>query len=493
MDRLSETLIRALCLATCTISISILISFPAMADVGPVWTAQGAGVAPGEEPTQVQMVSETVTITVEPLEPPADESWIRMDHLVATHVDATFLMRNQGSEAETVEVWFPLTTGVEYGENAPYPGQAENFKAWANGEPVEVEEAPGRDLLGIRDEVPWAKWSVTFPAGEDVELRVTYDTHPVEWGGWAVGYYILETGAGWRGPIGEGSVTFRLPYEVTPLNVQLAEIREAYTGPDRPFEITVEGTDVTWHFTDLEPRPSGELRGFEPSAETDNLILPMMEPSAWAEIEAARAAVEMEPASVEAQLELAEALEAGTQRVKYFLANDTNLALIERTEAAYERVLELTPEDVDVLVAYLEWLAIPRHQEEGGAAVGERYDTVLARARELAPDDQRVAKIEKRVKAWRQAMSENASGPTTPSPTPTPSKAPSPTPTATPSLTATPTSPPPPTATATPTASPMPPSTTAPTTTPTTPTTGGLCPGAFALLGLVAASQIMRR
>ncbi|MEA3377176.1 MAG: hypothetical protein U9R72_13380 [Chloroflexota bacterium] len=411
MNRLSKTVVRACCLAICVLVVSHHFPSPALADIGPVWTAQGAGVAPGEEPTDVQMVSETVMVTVEPLEPPSDEALIWMHQLVTTHVEATFQMRNQGSEAEELEVWFPLTTGAEYGETVPYPGQAENFEAWVDGEPVEIEEAPGRDLLGFRDEVPWAKWPVTFPAGEDVELRVTYDTHPVEWGGWAVGYYILETGAGWRGPIGEGSVTFRLPYEVTPLNVQLAEIQEAYTGPERPFEITVEGTDVTWHFTDLEPRPSEELRTFEPSAETDNVILPMMEPSAWAEIDAARAEVEEEPESFEAQLRLAEALEAGTQRVKYFLANDTNLALIERTEAAYERALELAPEDVDVLAAYLEWLAVPRHQE-GGIAVGEGYETVLARARELAPDDQRIGRIERQVEEWRQMMA--GSGPEEP-------------------------------------------------------------------------------
>ena len=399
---------RIYCVLATVISLLILCPHTALADVGPVWTAQGAGVAPGEEPTRVQMVSEAVMVTVEPLDPPADETWIRMDHLVATHVDATFQMRNQGTEAEELEVWFPLTTGAEYGEHAPYPGQAENFAAWVDGEPVEVEEAPGRDLLGIRDEVPWAKWPVAFPAGEDVELRVTYDTHPVEWGGWAVGYYILETGAGWHGPIGEGTVTFRLPYEVAPLNVQLAEIREAYTGPERPFEITVEGTDVTWRFTDLEPRPSEELRTFEPSAQTDNVILPMMEPSKWAEIKAARAAVEEDPDSVEAQLQLAEALEASTQRVKYFLANDTNLALIERTEAAYERALELAAEDADVLLAYLEWLSIPRHQE-GGIAVAEGYETVLAQARELAPDDQRLARIERRVEEWRRTMAGSGS------------------------------------------------------------------------------------
>jgi hypothetical protein len=398
------------CVATCLLLALYLSPPPVLADVGPVWTAQGAGIAPGEEPTQVEMVSEAVMVTVEPLEPPSDEALIWMHDLVTTHVEATFQMRNQGTEAEELDVWFPLTTGAEYGKTIPYPGQAENFKTWVNGEAVDVEEAPGRDLLGIRDEVPWAKWPVPFPAGEDVELRVTYDTHPVEWGGWAVGHYILETGAGWRGPIGEGSVTFRLPYEVTPTNVQLAVIREAYTGPDRPFEITVEGTDVTWHFTDLEPRPSEELRTFEPSAETDNVILPMMEPSVWAEIEAARAAVEEEPESVEAQLQLAKALEAGTQRVKFFLRNETNTALIDRTDEVYQRALELAPEDVDVLAAYLEWLAIPRHNEDGsGATVGQGYDAVLSRAVELAPDDQRVVRIERRVEEWRQTMRRSGS------------------------------------------------------------------------------------
>lgn len=264
--------------------------------------------------------------------------------------------------------------------------------------------------------MPWAKWTVTFPTGEDVELRVTYDTHPVDWGGWAVGHYILETGAGWQGPIGEGRVTFRLPYEVTPLNVQLTEIREAYTGADRPFEITVEGTDVTWHFTDLEPQRSQEIRVFEPSTEIDNVILPMMEPSAWTEIQAAHVVVGEEPESVEAQLRLTRALEAGTQRVNFFLATDANAALIEQTDAAYQSALELAPENADIMLAYLEWLSIPRHHEEGDAALGERYNAVLARAREVAPEDPRVAEIEQRVQDWRETIAGSESAEVTPSP-----------------------------------------------------------------------------
>jgi len=319
----------------------LLHSSSAMADVGTWWTAQSASVAPDGESTQVQMVAEEVLLIVEPLDPPADQEWVRIDELMRIHVEAAFLMRNQGAETEAFDVWFPLTAGAIQDDNPIFPSRLENFRAWVDGDPVHVEEQPGRDLLGLRDEAPWATWAVSFPPGQDVTLRVTYDTYPVEWGGWAIVHYILETGAGWRGPIGEGSVTFRLPYEVTPQNVQLAEIREAYTGPDRPFEITVEDTDVVWRFTDLEPRPSGTLWEDSPLADTDNLILLMMKPADWLAIEAARADVEAHPESPDAHLRLAQALEAGAQTIKSALDTEANDLLLTEADAARQRALDL--------------------------------------------------------------------------------------------------------------------------------------------------------
>ncbi len=335
-------IVRTRCyVVSCTLLMLLLQSSSALADVGTWWTAQSASVAPDGESTQVQMVAEEVLLVIEPLDPPADQEWVRIDELMTIHVEATFLMRNQGTETEASDVWFPLTAGAIQDDNPIFPSRLENFRAWVDGDSVQVEEQPGRDLLGLRDEAPWATWAISFPPGRDVTLRVTYDTYPVEWGGWAIVHYILETGAGWRGPIGAGTVTFRLPYEVTPQNVQLAEIREAYTGPERPFEITVEGTDVVWRFTDLEPRPSGTLWEDSPLVDTDNLILPMMKPTDWLEIEAARADVEAHPESAEAHLRLAQALEEGAQTVKSALDTEANDLLLTEADAARQRALEL--------------------------------------------------------------------------------------------------------------------------------------------------------
>ncbi len=85
------------CLFACGLLIGVPLAYPALADVGPVWTAQGADIEPGEEPTQVQMVSETVLVAVEALEPPSDETLIWMHQRVMTHVEATVLMRNHGT------------------------------------------------------------------------------------------------------------------------------------------------------------------------------------------------------------------------------------------------------------------------------------------------------------------------------------------------------------------------------------------------------------
>jgi len=162
----------------------LLMPCSAWADVGPIWTAQGADIAPGQEPTRVQMMAEEVMLSIEALAPPIGQEWVRMDHLVVAHVEARFVMRNQGTEIETLEVWFPLTTGAEYGPGVPFPGQAEGFRAWVDGEEVSIAEAPGRDLLGFRDDVPWATWSATFPP---VRMwNSAWHTIPTPWNG-AVG------------------------------------------------------------------------------------------------------------------------------------------------------------------------------------------------------------------------------------------------------------------------------------------------------------------
>ena len=142
MNRLGAILLGARwCLATCLLLAMHLSPSPVLADAAPPWTAQGVDIAPGEEPTRVQMISEEVTLTIEPLDSPSGEESVKIYDLMVAHVEAEFLMRNTGEETEAFDVWFPLTTGDAYGPDIPV--QAENFCAWVDGEPASIEEAPG--------------------------------------------------------------------------------------------------------------------------------------------------------------------------------------------------------------------------------------------------------------------------------------------------------------------------------------------------------------
>ncbi|MBC8255080.1 MAG: hypothetical protein H8E35_13790 [Ardenticatenia bacterium] len=121
----------------------------ARADVAPLWAAQGASVDPGETPTQVRMVSEDVLLTIAGREQETDDPHLASDFM-AGHVEATFVMRNQGAETESFDVWFPLTTSDGFGSS----NQIQNFTAWVDGVPVEVSESPGRDIVDLEESVP---------------------------------------------------------------------------------------------------------------------------------------------------------------------------------------------------------------------------------------------------------------------------------------------------------------------------------------------------
>ena len=396
------------------------------ADSAPPWTAQGAAIEPGEESSRVQMVSEEVLLTVEALVPEGEPGIV--GDVMMGHVEATFTMRNQGENSESMDVWFPLQSGDGYDTTA----RVENFRVWVDGLSVEIDEAPGRDLLGFRDTVPWVKWPVTFSPGQDVLLRVTYDIHPIGYLPWGTFHYILETGAGWYGPIGEGTITFHLPYQINNLNTMLGNTgSEKFTGDlpnlgdsPNPTPFTVSENEIVWHFSDLEP-----------TAE-DNVRLTVLAPSMWEATEAAQQEVAVSPDSLKAQLQLAYTLETCLQHKHWILDNSSNTALCEKIDAAYQRALEIAPDDVGTLIAYLEWLATPRDALAGstGYPFPEELAPVLARALEVAPDDSRVRKTQKWIAQFEISPTPTATlSPTvTPSPTPTPRPSPTAAPTATP-------------------------------------------------------------
>jgi len=391
----------------------------AHADAAPPWTAQGASVDPGETPTQVRMVSEEVLLTIEGQEQETDDSHLASDFM-AGHVEATFVMRNQGAETESFDVWFPLTmSDEEFGPS----NQIRNFTAWVDEVPVKVSESAGRDLLDFEESVPWATWPVTFPPGQDTILRVTYDVFPIGYRPFGDFHYILETGAGWQDTIGEATVTIRLPYPVTPENTTLDPAVSRHAPYPDGFQ--VQGNEVVWHFTDLEPTAD------------DNVRLNVLEPDRWQALVAAREAAAAAPDSAEAQLELARAARGAVSMkhgVNPFGGGD---ALAQVASDAYARSLKLDPQQSEIYGEYAEWLlwTSNRYLSENGTYPEALYD-VVARGLERSPDDERLLEIQKFIASREvQSTATPTVRPTLPSPTPVPTMPPLPSPTVAPTAT----------------------------------------------------------
>ena len=317
------------------------------ADAAPPPEAAASDVTPGQG-TQVQMISETVVLEVRA------EPVTRYDYTftpTVALVTADFLMCNLGNVTETLDVRFPMAWPTK-DEGAPYP-IIQNTQVKVNGRQVVTRQV---DF----DDQPWITWPVTFTPGRDVRMTVKYSTVATEWGNAfresfslvdladynsiADLYYILETGAGWRGPIGQGDIIFRFPYSASLEMIESSDyFRPAYTSTTPSF--VVEGHNLRWHFTNLEPTSK------------NNIHLSMITPPVWQAILDARRKVQRQPNDAQAHIQLGEA---------YWMAvpvkNDwpEGMSVADHfgplAEAAFKRAVELAPNDILARVDYARFL-----------------------------------------------------------------------------------------------------------------------------------------
>jgi tetratricopeptide (TPR) repeat protein len=400
----------------------------ANADAAPPQAPPGSSVETGGFETNVQMVAEEVVIDVgyytgertvlilqdlttqdqTPEEILAQPEYILPHYVLepgdlSAHIDATFVMKNQGNEEEAFDVWFPIGADDGY---AVVAGVA-NFRAWVNEVPAEVGQSQTRrvdeDYEEYRRGFSWATWPAAFPAGEEVILRVSYDIPPTNDGPWREFEYVLETGAGWWGTIGEGTIIMRLPYETITQNVTLSSTWPEKLEIDRS-DLLISGGEIRWQFTDLEP-PEGA-----------NLQLAVLDPVVWTEIQAARSAAAANPDSVEAQIRFAHALEDALL-FKHSLIRGWGFA--QEAKATYEHALELDPENIDLYVDYLELLFALNLPIEPPP---EEFLPTLEHALELAPEDTRLLQLQEQYHTWEEMFA-------TPTPRPSPTARPSPSPT----------------------------------------------------------------
>ena len=302
---------------------------PALADAAPEPPPDGKNIDPGEETTMVQMVAEEVIIDVgatrEEHNMGEDYAFMTLSGYLVAY-NCTFWMVNQGDTTEQMTVRFPIRSQFEV-------GTVDIHSMRVDGKPVDWHE----DEIDWHADFTWAHFDVTFPPGEEVEIKVTYTTLTREDGKGQpeeIVTYVLETGAGWYGPIGQGRIILRLPYPATPENVHT---------DDRSEGAVFNESDVYWEFTDLEP------------TRQDNLWVEIISPETWFEITAAREKLEDSPNNLSALRRLADAVFSVTV---YPWAYDLTGSpeLYNEGLAAMAKAVSLAPNDPEVHWRYLEYL-----------------------------------------------------------------------------------------------------------------------------------------
>jgi hypothetical protein len=309
--------ILASAIAAVLLGMVFLAPSPAHADIAPPEYPQGANLVPGSETTQVRMQAEQVKLTVVSL-PTGDEAG-------RARVEADFQMQNEGSADETMEVRFPLSVLSGYGNGwGDYPEIAD-LLAWVNGARVtttRVETPAPTDES--KPPLAWAAFKVTFPAGATVPIRVTYTAEGVGEHPNVHFTYVLQTGAGWKGTIGQAELTVTLPY---PANSQNVIIPWSTPG------MAMSGSDLTWHREDFEP------------GEGDDLVVALMQTGVWNTIRQEKGNVQANPNDGEAWGRLGKIYKESLQNHHEWRDDDGGQEIYQSSVAAYDKAVTLKPRD----------------------------------------------------------------------------------------------------------------------------------------------------
>jgi hypothetical protein len=272
---------------------------PASADVGAQPILPDGSDPKPEHETPVVMQAEKVTLNVRKATE-ADNTVVKLNpqmyalndypvwYPAVAEVRADFIMKNPTNEPVSMTVWFPLASALVeiYSQDEIVP-RIESLQVLVHGNAVdysviELSNPQGED----RPMLPWASFPVTFPASEEVPIRISYIL-PAQLpmntylGVGMVFNYIFQTGAGWADPIGKAELVVNLPYPAS-----------AETIVTMPEGGQVDGQQLRWTWENLEPGPQ------------DDFSILLIKPERWEELQVARAAVKSKPGEGQAWLKL---------------------------------------------------------------------------------------------------------------------------------------------------------------------------------------------
>ncbi len=317
------------------VTIIILFFFPLFSpirpDAAPPLQPAGSSIGP-EGQTQVEMVSETVTLSIVPATDYSPDNYNPIGSYLQADVQASFTMRNTGTTTEQMNVRFPLMNLDGWGDGYGNFPKVEAFQVWINGAFIEYEEIEESNTAGYEDQpISWAAFPVTFAVNKDVLIEVAYTLRPTGYYPLADFYYLLQTGSGWKGTIGSGDIFLVLPYEVNIYNTILN-----YASDSTMPAPEMDGHQAHWHFENLEP------------TQDENIGIIVLVPEAWEAVLAAQASTTANPNDSQAWTDLGNAYSSAAQTARGLIREDTaGRELYQFAIDAYQNALQLDPEKVD--------------------------------------------------------------------------------------------------------------------------------------------------
>lgn len=235
------------------ISVLLLTRFPAKtrADVDEV-PMPGAMITAGDENEQVRMKSEGVVFTVKNPDMKSGElcpftinngidCWY-------AEVDAVFTMENISGSDVTLDLFYPYPSMLDvWGGNvgSAIEDHSKNFSVNVRDSYLDYSVTSYPMLYeGNETTIPSLSFPVTFPAGEETEIWINYETRLVDEPKSQYGsfIYLMETGSHWAGSIGSGWLRFKFQDEIFPF--MFSDLSE---------DFVIEGNELTWSFSELEP------------------------------------------------------------------------------------------------------------------------------------------------------------------------------------------------------------------------------------------------
>lgn len=275
-------------IAFCLLLLISVTPTPVKADIAPPPNPLLGGLGTFQyQNTSVQMLSERVEMEMVSYPGTEEEN----EFQPGVQVDAWFVMRNTGGEDETMQVVFPLKDMNEclvpgsLGGFTSYTYSSieySSFDAEVDGEKVETttitsphpwkDKSPVCEGSGVSVSMDWAAFTVTFPSNEDIVVRVAYVLELSGADAVQNVSYTLETGAAWKGPIGEAIIVFRFPYVV-----------DNFIMPGTSPGYQVMQNEIYWRFENIEP------------SSADNVFIAYISPDVWAEIRDSRRRISANP------------------------------------------------------------------------------------------------------------------------------------------------------------------------------------------------------